>query len=575
MEDGYAVDLAGGRAEAVELLGVNRYDLVVLDLGLPDGDGLAVCRDLRAAGDGTRVLVLTARDELTDTVGSLDAGDYLTKYLTKPFAFPELTARLRALLLPQGSATRRPGTKLGEHASGSPSGGQGIQMQGMRLGTSAIGLAIAGLVTGACGDAPPLGPLVADPQPATSPAVDPPPADPRPSADPPADLPPATSPAADRPSADSPDVQDLTAGLNQVGYDLFAVATEGSDADVVLSPFSIGIAFGMADVGASGAPAAALEKLFAYPVAGEARWSAFNTLEQAATDVGGPVVRTANRLYPDTQAQLADGYGAALARWFGAGAEPLPLQADPEGSRQRINAWVAERTEELIPDLLPPGFVNPTSVLVLVNALYLQADWARPFGKYPTEDAPFTRLDGSTAEVPLMHELELSGPAVAGEGYDATEVPYAGGELSMLVIVPAQGRYAEVEGRLRSGLVDEVDAAAAPAAVELWLPRFDSARTLDLREAIERGLGVGDLFGGQGWDGIAAGVTLEQAVHAANISVDEFGTVAAAATALGFAESGPGTPDITVRADRPFLYVIRHLPTGAVLFVGRVLDPAA
>src|SRR5680860_267437 len=87
---------------------------------------------------------------------------------------------------------------------------------------------------------------------------------------------------------------------------------------------------------------------------------------------------------------------APLARWFAAGLAPLPLEAEPERSRARTNDWVADQTAALIPELLPAGFVNARSVLVLVNALYLQADWARPFGKYPTEDAPFTRLDGST-----------------------------------------------------------------------------------------------------------------------------------------------------------------------------------
>jgi serpin B len=212
---------------------------------------------------------------------------------------------------------------------------------------------------------------------------------------------------------------------------------------------------------------------------------------------------------------------------------------------------------------------------VLVNAVYLQADWFRPFGKYPTEDASFTRLDGSTVTVPLMHELELSGPAVAAGDYAATEIPYAGGELSMLVVVPAAGRYEQIEARLGSGLVAEIDAAAATTSVELWLPRFDSNATLDLRDAIEGGLGVEGLFGVPGWGGIAPEITLEQAVHAADISVDENGTVAAAATGLGFEESGPPEPEITVRADRPFLYLIRHQPTGAVLFVGRVLDPSA
>jgi serpin B len=386
---------------------------------------------------------------------------------------------------------------------------------------------------------------------------------------------PSAEPVVDRPSPDSPDVEALVAGLNEVGYDLFQVAAEQSAGDVVLSPLSIGIAFGMADAGASGQTADVLADLFAYPVDGEARWSAFNSLEQSVTRVGGPVVRLANREFPDAGFATADGYDEVLARWFGAGIEPLPLQTEPEPSRVRINDWVSERTEGLIPELLPAGFVNPKSVMVLVNALYLQADWSRRFGKYPTEEDRFTRLDGSRVTVPLMHELELSGPAVAAGEYAATEIPYEGGELSMLVVVPAAGRYAEIEARLGGDLVAEIDAAATTTSVELWLPRFDSNATLDLRDAIEGGLGVEGLFGVAGWDGIAPDITLEQAVHAADISVDENGTVAAAATGLGFAESGPPVPEITVRADRPFLYLIRHRTTGAVLFVGRVLDPKA
>jgi serpin B len=386
---------------------------------------------------------------------------------------------------------------------------------------------------------------------------------------------PPSEPVAERPPPDSPDVEALVAGLNGVGYDLFHVAAEQSADDVVLSPLSIGIAFGMADAGASGKTADALADLFAYPVDGQERWSAFNSLEQSVTAAGGPTVRLANRQFPDTGFATAEGYDDVLARWFGAGIEPLPLQEESEASRARINDWVSERTEELISELLPAGFINRQSVMVLVNALYLKADWARPFGKYPTEDAPFTRLDGSTVTVPLMHELELTGPAVATDEYAATEIPYEGDELSMLVIVPADGRYDEIEARLGGDLIAEIDAAADTAAVELWLPRFDSKATLDLRDAIEGGLGVDDLFGVPGWEGIAPKITLEQAVHAADISTDENGTVAAAATGLGFEESGPPEPEITVRADRPFLYLIRHQPTGAALFVGRVMDPTA
>ncbi len=385
---------------------------------------------------------------------------------------------------------------------------------------------------------------------------------------------PRADPVVERPEPASPHLDELVRGINAVGYDLYGVAAEPDGGDVILSPLSIGIAFGMADVGATGEPAAALADLFAFPAEGEQRWAAFNALGQSVTDVGEPVARLANRLFPDRGFALADGYDERLARWFGASLEPLPLQEQPEPSRKRINDWVAEQTEDLIPELLPAEFVNPDSVLVLVNALYLEADWARPFGKYPTSDEDFTRLDGSTVTVPLMHEQELTGPALQADDYTATELPYEGNELSMLLIVPEEGSFAEVESRLGGELIEEIDAAATTGSVEVFLPRFDSDATLDLRAAMEGGLGVEGLFSVHGWDGIGEGITLEQAVHAADVSVDEQGTVAAAATALEFEVSGPPEPDITVRADRPFLYLIRHVPTGAVLFIGRVLDPS-
>ena len=391
----------------------------------------------------------------------------------------------------------------------------------------------------------------------------------------PVDIQAVADPDVDRPAPSADHLDELVAGLNDVGLRLFVTAADASEDDLVLSPLSIGVAFGMADVGATGETAAALEELFGLPASGEQRWAAFNALDLEMGDVGAPTVRLANRQFPDVGFRTAADYDETLAEYFGVAVEPLPLRSEPEASRRRINEFVAERTEDLIPELLPSGFVNPQSVMVLVNALYLEADWARPFGKYPTEDQPFTRLDGSTVTVPLMHDLELRGPAVVSDGYAATELPYEGGELSMLVIVPEEGRFPDVQDRLTDGLVDEIDAASRGGAVELFLPRFESDASLDLRELIEGELRVTDLFGAPGFDGIAEGITLEQAVHAADIAVDEIGTIAAAATALGFEESGPPEPDVVVRADRPFLYLIRHQPTGAVLFVGRVMDPAA
>lgn len=385
-------------------------------------------------------------------------------------------------------------------------------------------------------------------------------------------------PTGQRPAADSPDAPALADGLNMAGARMFLAAAEGEEGDLILSPFSIGVAFGMADVGAAGPAADGLAELFGYPVQGEARLSAFNTLLlDIATDpdaTAPPIVALANRQFPDVSFTPQPAFTEAIATWFGAAAQPLPLQQDQEGSRQVINDYVAQQTRDRIPELLTQGFITPDSVLVLVNALYLEAKWATPFGKYPTLDAAFTRLDGTTTTVPLMNNKELFGPAVQGEDYVAAELPYRGEELSMTVIVPHLGAFDDVQHQLTEGLLDQIDAEASDQAVDLYLPRFASTTSVDLAELIVGGLGVDGIFSNH-YPGIAEGIVLTSAVHAADIEVDKEGTVAAAATALVFEDSGPGQPDLTVRADRPFLYAIRHIPTGAVLFLGRVMDPSA
>jgi DNA-binding response OmpR family regulator len=101
---GFAVDSVASCGDAQAALGVGTYDAMILDLGLPDGDGLALLGQVRSGGDQTPILVLTARDAIEDRVNGLDAG--ADDYLIKPFAMTELIARTKALL-------RRPGGALG------------------------------------------------------------------------------------------------------------------------------------------------------------------------------------------------------------------------------------------------------------------------------------------------------------------------------------------------------------------------------------------------------------------------------------------------------------------------------
>ena len=398
-------------------------------------------------------------------------------------------------------------------------------------------------------------------------------------------------PVVARPAPDSVDAPSVAVGLNDAGYDIYHAVAAKSDGDVVLSPISIGLAFGMLDLGASGSVSDALDGLFRYPVAGDARWSAFNTLQQdTASDPGPqpkptsdfdyvppapPTVAIANRLFRETTYDVVPGYAENLQKWFGAGIEPVDFVGDPDGSRAHINGWVKDETRGLIPDLLPAGVISPDTRLTLVNALYLKASWANPFEKSATTDGPFTRLDGTTATVPFMHDSSLHVPAVVANGYAAVDLPYASSDLSMLVIVPTADNFSAIEAKLGTDFVASVDASLRNESIDLAMPRFASDSQIGLKSVLEGDLGVTGLFHSGGLDGIGKNIEVSDAIHAATITVDEAGTEAAAATAIMMDATAMPVDPVRISVDRPFLYVIRDHATGAVLFVGRVLDPSA
>ncbi len=327
-----------------------------------------------------------------------------------------------------------------------------------------------------------------------------------------------------------------------------------------------------AGTAADAATAAAIDAALGFPdgPAAHEGWNAIDhAIASAAHDHEGLTVAIANRIWPRTGLRPDQAWVDLLATHHGVDVHPLDFAGDPSGSREVINAWVSERTEALIPELLPGGMLEPDTVTVLTNAIYLEARWERPFGKYGPVTTDFRRLDGTTVPVEMMRELELEAPRSVGDGYVAAEIPYVGGELSMLVVVADEGRFAEVRSRLGEGLTDEIDAALEPGPFELLLPRWtDETGQLDLLGWLQE---VGAAPGH--YPAIAPDVVLGAAVHGADIAVDEWGTVAAAATALEYRVSAPPPPHLEVAADRPFLYLIRHVDSGLVLFLGQVTDP--
>jgi serpin B len=207
--------------------------------------------------------------------------------------------------------------------------------------------------------------------------------------------------------------------------------------------------------------------------------------------------------------------------------------------------------------------------LTLVNAIYLKANWATTFDAEQTTDQPFATPAGDVSAA-MMHASADFGYA-AGQGWQAVDLPYVFGGLSFTAAL------VEADAPLPSA--DEVFAALAGRPVQLSFPRFDIETSVELSRVLEA-MGMPTAFSGAAdFSGMttAASLTIGAVVHQANITVDEEGTEAAAATAVVMVETAAPEPQepIVLTFDRPFTFWLRDRGSGTVLFAGRVADPGS
>ena len=392
------------------------------------------------------------------------------------------------------------------------------------------------------------------------------------------------------PAAASADLADLVDGNSAFAFDLFQ-ALKAQDGNLFYSPHSISVALAMTYAGAAGETASQMAETLRFLLPGDRLHPAFNALDHELASRGADVrgqggerfrLNIVNAVWGQQGHEFQEAFLDVLAESHRAGVRPADFGGAPEESRRAINDWVAERTEDRIRDLIPPGIINPLTRMVLTNAVYFNASWSVPFGEAETRDRPFQLLDGSSVAVPTMRtEQELL--YGAGDGYQAVDLPYAGHELSMTVIVPDRGRFAAFEDSLDATFVDRIIDGLRYRYVTLDLPRFEFESQFRLGEAL-KSMGMPDAFDStasdfSGMDGRSclAGdpgcLYIGAVLHKAFVSVDEAGTEAAAATAVVMqAESARPAP-VAVTVDRPFLFLIRDRETGAILFVGRVVRP--
>ncbi len=371
----------------------------------------------------------------------------------------------------------------------------------------------------------------------------------------------------------------LSAAQLRLGFSLGSTALP-AQANAMISPWSLHSALTMAHLGARGATADGLASVLGTTAMGPAALDAYNAVDRALRErrTNGVILRTANAVFARRGLRFERSFVDGLAAHFPVGLSALDFVGDPEGSRVAINRWVSDSTEAKIPSLFGPGMIHSDTRVVLVNATYFYGPWKYSFDPAHTQQGAFSLRDGSSVQLAKMRRT-FAARSASSDGWRAVEIPYANEQLAMVAIVPSDGDVAALEGALSDGRWAEVSTAldALPASsLEVLVPKFRFTHRAELSARLAA-MGADVAFSDRAdFSGISADVPMriESVVHSTFIAVDERGTEAAAATGITF---GP-TAIAPVRQfdiDRPFVFVIRDVQTGAPLFIGHVLDPRA
>jgi len=386
------------------------------------------------------------------------------------------------------------------------------------------------------------------------------------------------------PNAPLDDIHALTDDNNAFALDLYQ-ALRSQDGNLVYSPYSISLALAMTYAGARGETESQMAQTLHFLPQNKLH-TAFNALdlelakrgETQSKDETPLQLNIANAVWAEQTFPFLKDYLDLIAQNYGAGIQMADFINQHEAIRKEINGWVEAKTNDKIQDLLPEGVLDPSTRMVLVNAIYFKADWMLPFDPNNTHEAPFHLLDGSDVQVEMMSE-SLSGISyIGGDGYQAIELPYQGETAAMDIIVPDEGRFDEIESELDAEKLNEILASMQPGAgLQLELPKFSFTTDFGLKEQLTA-MGMPDAFDPDNAD--FSGMTgkrdlyIDTVLHKAFVAVDEKGTEAAAATAVIMELTSAMLPDVSLTIDRPFIFVIRDLPSGQILFVGRVRNPA-
>jgi serpin B len=388
------------------------------------------------------------------------------------------------------------------------------------------------------------------------------------------------------PAVPASDLAALENGNRAFALDFYQ-AVRDQDGNLFYSPYSISLALAMTYAGARGTTESQMGETLHFTLPQDRLHAAINALDQelasradASSDhEGDPFqLNIANSIWAQQDYTFLPQYLDLLAQNYGAGLRLVDFAGAAESARQTINDWVNQQTQGKIKDLIPQGAIDQMTRLVLANAIYFKASWLHPFEENLTQDGDFHLLDGGHVRVPMMAASSSTHlPYVQGQGYQAVELPYVGQDVSMLILVPDAGTFQQFEAALDPAKLQDILTGLKPQQVAFKMPKFKFETSYGLSNTLA-GMGMPDAFnpGQADFSGMDGGRNLyiTKVLHKAYVAVDENGTEAAAATAVivGLTAMQPSPVELTV--DRPFIFLIQDKPTGTILFMGRILNPA-
>jgi serpin B len=365
---------------------------------------------------------------------------------------------------------------------------------------------------------------------------------------------------------------------NQFALDIFSNIKNDTSGNIFFSPYSNFVAFAMAYEGARGQTAAEIQSVFHFPKDNATRRSSLAALCNELNEKDANyLLRIANALWVQKNYALLDEYLAVIEKYYAGNVTNVDFRGANEQTRQTINAWVENKTNNKITDLIPQGGLDPSTILLLTNAIYFNGTWVKQFNANKTRNENFTVSENQDIEVPMMscNGTKATFNYAEEANLQILEMPYQAGNLSMLVLLPKNGNLASLEDSLTLEKLDQWRRELFPQRVNVYFPKFNLTARYDLNENLKE-MDMPSAFMPRtadfsGIDGTRNSY-IGSVIHKAYINVNEKGTEAAAATAVT-ATCFCVPPVYTFHADHPFMFMIQDRTTGTILFMGSVVNP--